>query len=196
MEFMRKIRPVLYAFVIVALGAMAWVNFISPRLDRSITSDLGHGDYTLMTTGGQVFTQDSLKGPSAVFFGFTHCPDVCPTSLSDWYYVQQEMGLTGEELPVYFVTVDPERDTLENLKAYVEWVPGAQGVAGSREEIDKAIKAFRVYAQKAPLENGGYNIDHSAYVMLFDKNGNFFEPIGYQEDYARVIEKISRLLKL
>ena len=195
MGFLHKIRPLLYAVMIVAVGAFAWVNFIQPRMTETVADQLGRGDYFLTTTGGQAFTQASLRGqPSAVFFGFTHCPEICPTTLADLAVIKEDMGLTADDLPIYFITIDPERDTAALLKDYVEWVPGAQGVTGSPEEVAKAVKAFRAYAKRVPLADGDYTMDHSAYVMLFDDRGRFFEPIGYQEDFERAQNKIRRLL--
>lgn len=179
----------------VLLLAGLWVWVLEPRLNRSVGDTLGQGDYTLAATDGTTFTEETLKGaPSAVFFGFTHCPDVCPTTLGDVAVWQEALAEEGEELRVFFVTVDPERDTREVLGDYVSWVPGAVGVTGSREEIDKAIRSFRVYAQKVPLEGGGYTMDHSAFVLLFDEDGRLDEPIGYREDPERVMAKIRALL--
>lgn len=104
------------------------------------------------------------------------------------------MAKDGQSLRVFFVTVDPERDTAETLGDYVSWVPGVIGVSGSPEEVEKAIRAFRIYARKVPLDDGGYTMDHSASVLLFDKEGRLFEPIGYQEDYTRAVAKIRRML--
>lgn len=195
MAMLHKIRPLLYALAIVALGIFAWINFISPQMTSSMADELGRGDYELVTTDGDTFTQASLRGgPSAVFFGFTHCPEICPTTLADLAYVQEQMGLKPDDLSIYFITVDPERDTPELLKDYVEWVPGAQGVTGSPEQVAAAVKAFRAYAKRVPLDDGDYTMDHSAYVMLFDDRGRFFEPIGYQEDFDRTIGKLRRLM--
>ncbi|MEO0356823.1 MAG: SCO family protein [Pseudomonadota bacterium] len=195
MAILHKISPLLYALALVALGAFAWVNFISPRLDQSLADQLGQGDYALVTTGGDPFTERTLRQrPSAVFFGFTHCPEICPTTLADMSFVQEEMGLSPQDLAIYFITVDPERDTPAVLKDYVEWVPGAQGVTGSPEDVQKAVSAFRAYSRRVPLDDGDYTMDHSAYVMLFDDRGRFFEPIGYQEDFDRTMDKIRRLL--
>ncbi len=195
MAFLHKIRPLLYALAIVAVGAFVWLNVISPRMTQSLADQMGQGDYQLVTTGGDPFTQATLRErPSAVFFGFTHCPEICPTTLADMAYIQEEMGLTPDDLAIYFVTVDPERDTADVLKDYVEWVPGARGVTGTPEQVQKAVSAFRAYSRRVPLEDGDYTMDHSAYVMLFDDRGRFFEPIGYQEDFDRAMGKIRRLL--
>lgn len=195
MAFLHKIRPLLYALAIVAVGAFVWLNVISPRMTQSLADQMGQGDYQLVTTGGDPFTQATLRErPSAVFFGFTHCPEICPTTLADMAFIQEEMGLTPDDLAIYFVTVDPERDTADVLKDYVEWVPGARGVTGTPEQVQKAVSAFRAYSRRVPLEDGDYTMDHSAYVMLFDDRGRFFEPIGYQEDFDRAMGKIRRLL--
>ncbi|PZX16922.1 protein SCO1/2 [Palleronia aestuarii] len=174
--------------------AAGWVWVLEPRMNRSVADALGRGDYTLVATDGTTFTEDTLNGaPSAVFFGFTHCPEVCPTTLGDVAGWQDALAEDGEELRVFFVTVDPERDTEKVLGDYVSWVPGVVGVTGSRDEIDKAIRSFRVYAQKVPIEGGGYTMDHSAFVLLFDADGRLDEPISYGEDPARAMAKIRDL---
>ena len=191
----RKVALILlWGLATLALIAMLWVQVIAPRLTRSIAETLGQGDYRLAATDGMVFTQETLQGaPSAVFFGFTHCPEVCPTTLGDIASWQEGLAASGRQLRVYFVTVDPERDSVVMLGDYVSWVPGVVGVSGTRAEIDKALKAFRIYSSRVPLEDGGYTMDHSANLLLFDATGTFFEPIGYQEDPVRVEDKLMRL---
>jgi protein SCO1/2 len=188
-----------FRHVIAGLGAIGaalaavWF-FVLPGMNTAIAGGFGRGDYVLAATDGTDFTEKTLSGsPSAVFFGFTHCPEVCPTTLGDIALWQEELGNAGP-IRVFFITVDPERDTAGLLRDYVGWVPGVTGVTGSREEIYKAIKAFRVYARKVALSQGGYTMDHSASILLFDANGNLFEPIGYQEDLDRVLAKLRRLL--
>jgi protein SCO1 len=184
---------ILWGMALLALAWFGWARLIGPLFEQSVADTIGPGDYRLETTDGGTFTQASLKGgPTAVFFGFTHCPEVCPTTLGDIATWQEELG-PDNPLKVYFVTVDPERDSIETLGDYTSWVPGVTGVSGSREEIDKALSAFRVYSRKVPLQDGDYTMDHSANVLLFDRKGRFFEPIGYQEDFTRVIDKLRRL---
>jgi protein SCO1 len=184
---------VLWGLVLLALGALLWTRFAGPAYDETLAGTIGPGDYALTTTSGEAFTQETLQGsPSAVFFGFTHCPEVCPTTLGDIATFQEE--LAPDERPrVFFVTVDPERDTVDALRDYVSWVPGVEGVSGTPEEVAKAIAAFRIYAQKVPLADGGYTMDHSASILLFDRKGRFFEPIGYQEGLERSVAKIKRM---
>ncbi|MFV0490390.1 MAG: SCO family protein [Pseudorhodobacter sp.] len=180
----------------LAPAAVAWFWLIAPTFQERVVVTIGPGDYRLTTTNGTEFTEATLMGePSAIFFGFTHCPEVCPTTLGDIAAFQDELGEDGQ-LRVFFVTVDPERDTVDQLRDYVSWAPGVVGVSGTREEIDKATKAFSIYSRKVPLEGGGYTMDHSANILLFDREGRFFEPIGYQEPLDRVVAKIRRLKAL
>ncbi len=133
--------------------------------------------------------------PSAVFFGFTHCPEVCPTTLGDIARWFDELGAEAGDLQVYFLTVDPERDSAQVLGDYVSRVPGVSGVTGSRAETDKAIRAFRVIARKVPLEGGDYTMDHTASVMLFDRQGNFVQIVRCQEPLATAIPKLRALTR-
>ncbi|WP_231388506.1 SCO family protein [Pseudooceanicola algae] len=184
-----------WALALLAVLALLWVRVIEPRITRDVAGELGHGDYTLVAADGTTFTEDSLKGaPTAIFFGFTHCPEVCPTTLGDIATWQEELIGAGEEpLRTAFITVDPERDTPELIDEYVSWAPGLTGFSGSREEVDKAIRSFRIYASQVPLENGDYTMSHSTSILLFDSNGDYYGVIGYQEEYERVMDKIHSL---
>jgi len=194
---LKTIRWATWAIVALAMIGVAWVQFLSPRLEQTITDTLGRGDYALTGTDGSTFTQDTLRGePTAIFFGFTHCPEVCPTTLGDIATWQYE--LTGSDTETafraFFVTIDPERDTVDVLDDYVSWAPGVVGLTGSRAEIDKAIKAFAIYARRVPGNEENYNMDHTASVLLFDEDGSLFEPIGYGEGVDRAVAKIKRML--
>ncbi|MDJ1018234.1 MAG: SCO family protein [Paracoccaceae bacterium] len=193
---MRATAILAWGLALLALLAFVWVSFLQPRLNESVADTLGRGDYELVATDGSRFTEDTLDGePSAVFFGFAHCPEVCPTTLGDIGIWQDMLAKEGKPpLRAFFVTVDPERDTPDMLSDYVSWVPGVIGVSGSQDEIDKAIMAFRIYAQRIPLEGGGYTMDHSSLVLLFDERGRFFQTIRYQEDPDKAVDKIRRLL--
>ena len=119
-----------------------------------------------------------MKGrPFLVFFGFTHCPDICPTTLFDMSELMKALGPDADRTGALFITVDPERDTPEVMKDYLSnFDPHVRGLTGDRAAIDAAIKAYRVYAKKVPLENGDYTMDHTAIVYLMDKNGHFVAP--------------------
>lgn len=190
----KKLRILLWGLVAVNLSALAWVGIISPRLNEGVLETLGRGDYALQTTDGDTFTEATLsEGPTAVFFGFTHCPDVCPTTLGDIAMWQEELP-EANEINVFFVTVDPARDTTDILHGYVDWVDGVQGVTGSQEEVDKAIEAFRIYAARVPLADGDYTMDHSASVLLFDERGRYTDRIRYQEETESAVAKLKSAL--
>ncbi|MEI4487747.1 SCO family protein [Frigidibacter sp. MR17.14] len=190
-----RLRLILWALVALAAAGALWLFVLSPRLERDATAGFGRGDYRLVTTDGQPFTEASLKGgPTAVFFGFTHCPDVCPTTLGDIATWKEALGPRAAPLRVVFVTVDPERDGPEVLGPYVSWVEGVTGVTGPRPEIDKAIRAFRIFARKVPLDGGGYTMDHSSSVLLFDAAGRFVAPIPYQAPEKIALAALGRVL--
>ena len=131
----KNLRLLLWGLVAVNLAALAWVAIINPRMDSSVLDTLGQGEYSLTTTSGAAFTEDTLaEGPSMIFFGFTHCPDVCPTTLGDILTWQEELP-QAKDMNIYFVTVDPERDTSDILGEYVGWVDGVQGGTGSPCEL-------------------------------------------------------------
>lgn len=192
----RTLRIALWSLVAVAAVALTWAWLRPQPVDqRALHDTLGQGDYSLVTADGRPFTQADLEGaPSAVFFGFTHCPDVCPTTLGEIMGWQDALEAEGETLRTFFVTVDPERDTPEVLGDYVSWVDGVTGVTGDPAEVQKAVAAFRAFAQKVPQEGGGYTVNHSTQVLLFDSQGRFFGLIGYGEDHDRAMATLRRLM--
>lgn len=108
----------------------------------------------------------------AVFFGFTHCPDVCPTTLAEFAQVVNELGTDGDKMQVLFVTVDPERDTQELLARYVPaFNPRFLGLTGDAEAVAAVAKEFKIYHKKQPLKTGGYTVDHSAGTYILDQQG-------------------------
>lgn len=191
---LRNLRIILWGMV-MAIGIGATWLFMPAALPQA--AELGRGSYRLATTKGADFTEASLKGqPSLGFFGFTHCPDVCPMTLSAIAGWQDELGPSAEGMKVWFVTVDPARDTPEVLAEYLAWLPGAIGVTGSEEELDKARKAFGIMTDKVPLEGDNYAMDHSARVLLFDHEGRFRDHIGYLDPPEQVIVRLQDLLGL
>lgn len=194
---LRNFRLILWGLVLLAGLASGWF-FLRPQpapTQQMANSDIGRGNYRLQTHDGAPFTSDTLVGaPSLVFFGFTHCPDVCPTTIGDIAGWKEDLGDLGADLRVFLITVDPERDTPEMLAEYVGWIPDAWGVTGTPEEMRNAIRDFRVYASRVPLEDGGYTMNHTAYVMLFDREGRFDQIFSYQEDPERVVAKLRQAL--
>ncbi|MCU0899069.1 MAG: SCO family protein [Cypionkella sp.] len=181
--------------VLVPLGGALWI-LVDQQAQNALTgADFGKGDYRLVTTEGEPFTQASLSGaPSLVFFGFTHCPDVCPTTLGDIALWQDELGAEAQGLRVFMVSVDPNRDRPEVLGDYIGWLPGAVGVTGSEAESLKAQRAFRVFSRKVPLQDGDYTMDHSSSVLVFDASGAFVTNIPYQSPPEVALDRIRQAL--
>lgn len=182
--------------ILLTFTLLTW-RFALPAAESAAAVELGRGDYRLQASDGTEFTEDSLRGaPSAVFFGFTHCPLVCPTTLGDIATWQEQLAAQNHQLRVFFVTVDPERDTLDRLRGFVSWMPGVIGVTGPTGETAKALRAFRIFAKRVETGGGDYSMDHAAYVLLFDRKGRFTDLISYQEDPAKALAKLRHLFTI
>jgi protein SCO1 len=146
---------------------------------------------------GQRRTLADFKGKVvAVFFGFTHCPDVCPTTLVEMANVRKELGGDAGRLQVLFVSVDPERDTAEVLKRYVPaFHPSFLGLTGNADEIARAAKEFKIYYQKQKLPSGGYTMDHSAGTYILDDEGRLRLFAQYGAGAPTLLHDIRQLLK-
>lgn len=154
------------------------------------------GPFTLVRGDGTTVTDKDFAGkPLAIFFGFTFCPDVCPTTLSDLQGWIEQLGPDADKMSYAFVSVDPERDTPQVIGDYVAaFDPRITPLTGSREQIDEVIKAYRVYAKKVPLDGGGYTMDHSAMIYLMDGSNRFVGTIAYEEDQATALQKLKNLI--
>ena len=138
------------------------------------------GPFQLTDQSGAVVTEKSLQGrPTLIFFGFTHCPDVCPTSLFEISEVLRAMGKDADSVNAYFISVDPERDNPATMKDYLSsFDPHLKGLTGDPEVLAKVLTEYRVYAKKVPLKDGDYTMDHTALVYLMDRNGRFVAPFN------------------
>ncbi len=138
------------------------------------------GPFALVDQNGHKVTdRDMLGHPFLVFFGYTHCPDVCPTTLYEISEVFNRLGPDAGRVGGLFITVDPERDTPASLKDYLSsFDPHLRGLTGDEAAIAATLKAYRVYAKKVPLQGGDYTMDHSAMVYLMDKDDHFVAPFS------------------
>jgi protein SCO1 len=139
------------------------------------------GPFKLIDQNGKPITDEDMKGhPFLVFFGYTHCPDICPTTLFEMSEVLRAMGKDADRIGALFITVDPERDTPAAMGDYLSsFDPHLRGASGDRQAIDAVEKAYRVYAKKVPTDNGDYSMDHTALVYLMDKQGRFVAPFKF-----------------
>ena len=154
------------------------------------------GAFSLTAPDGSTVTDQTLKGkPFAIFFGFTRCPDVCPTTLAKMARLRQQMGEDGDRFEIVFVSVDPGYDSPEDVGRYVElFGTPIIGLTGSDEDIAKVTKAYHAYYEKVPVEGGDYTIDHSAAVYLMDREGKLQSIIDYQEGPEASLAKLERLV--
>ena len=138
------------------------------------------GPFQLTDQSGATVTEKNLQGkPSIIFFGFTHCPDVCPTALFEMSEILRAMGKDADRVNAYFISVDPERDNKDAMKDYLSsFDPHLKGLTGDPEAVSKVLSAYRVYARKVPLKDGDYTMDHTALTYLMDRDGRFVAPFN------------------
>jgi len=192
-SYMRSIRYVLWGLVALAAAGAAFLTL--DRIAPDSGTKLG-APFELQSTAGETVTdQDLLGRPHLIFFGFTHCPEICPTTLYEASGWMDTLGSDAERLNVYFITVDPERDTKEVLANYISpFGSRIVGLTGSLEEMDKAAKGYHVYYKKVPLDDGDYTMDHTASIFLMKPDGSFQGTIAFGEDSDVALEKIRRLV--
>lgn len=190
-------RPTLAAaaFATVLLAGAFWLLVSPGGSGRSQDVPIG-GPFELIAEDGSKLTDRDLVGrPFAIYFGFTYCPDVCPTSMLEMSGLLADLGGRATDFRVYFVSVDPERDTPEALRAYTDsFDPRIVGLTGSPAAIASIAAAYRVFYRKVPAGTS-YTMDHTATVYLMDARGRFFGTIAYQEPKASALAKLQRLLE-
>ena len=193
-----RVLLVLMAFVtglVLFMGAAFLVSGRSQVLTSVGPSAIG-GPFQLVDQDGKTITDESMKGrPFLVFFGFTHCPDICPTTLFEVSELLTKLGPDADRVGALFVTVDPERDTAGKMKDYLSsFDPHLVGVTGDPAAITAMIKSYRVYAKKVPLDAGGYTMDHTAIVYLMDKDGRFVAPFNMKRRPQEAAADLRRYL--
>ena len=154
------------------------------------------GPFQLVNQDGQTVTDQDYKGrPFLVFFGFTHCPDICPTTLFEVSEIMRNLGPDGDRMRAIFITVDPERDTPAALKEYLSsFDPRLSGLTGDADAIAAVAKSYRAFYRKVPLEQGGYTMDHTAIVYLMDKQGRFVAPFSLRRTTEASVTELRKHL--
>jgi protein SCO1/2 len=183
------------AGLVFCLGA---ILIVTGRLAAPVAQQVAAigGSFKLINQNGDVVTDQDLKGhPFLIFFGFTHCPDVCPTALFEISEILRALGPDAERMRAFFITVDPERDTPAVIKDYLSsFDPHLSGLTGDPADIAAVAKAYRVYYKKVPLEQGGYTMDHTAIVYLMDKEGRFVSPFSLKRTAEAAAADLRRYL--
>jgi protein SCO1/2 len=195
----RQARLIVWALIAVVLVAIGVFFLTSPEPHqapaRMVTSTSFGGPFTLVGSDGQAFGTDQLKGkPYVLFFGFTHCPDTCPTTLARLVKLRRESGGDGA-FDIVFVTVDPERDGPKEMGTYSKAF-GAPiiGLTGSPQQINQVKKEFGIFSEKVPTGDGDYTVDHTATVLLFDRDGKFVATIAPDEQDQPAVDKLKRMI--
>ena len=167
---------------------------VQNKKDDYVASFKG-SDFTLKDMNNNIITQETFKGPlTAIFFGFTHCPDVCPMTLNKMDIILDKLKKKNKSLRVFFISVDPERDTPEVVKDYLNsFDNNFVGITGDPEKIFLLSRSWGIISQKIFLENGEYNIDHSSPVILL-KDGKYVAKISHRDDVKKSLKIIKKYL--
>ena len=196
---MRQVRILIWILVVLALAGLAYLLMRTPEVapsERAVVTEASFGGpFTLVGSDGEPFPSNRLNGkPYAIFFGFTHCPDVCPTTLARLVKLRKELGHGDDAFNIVFVTVDPERDGPEQVATYEDAFGGPViGLTGSPAQIEQVKRQYGIYSAKAPDGNGGYSVDHTATALLFDRNGKFVATLSPEEQDAPALDKLERI---
>ena len=196
-------RFVLAAAVLAGLAILgAGVFFVLALRDNprgasgtALANAIG-GSFSLTDQNGKTVTDSDLKGKwSLIYFGYTHCPDACPTALNDISIALDELGAKREEVRPVFITVDPERDTTDALKSYVtSFDAPIVALTGTPEQVAQAAKAYRVYYAKHPEAGGDYSMDHSSVIYVMDPQGRFTASFTHESTPEQIAERLRKLL--
>jgi protein SCO1/2 len=198
---MKKFRIALWAAVVVLAGVLGFLTLEVTRSKQQLAEGPFGVPFTLVSQTGQPITEKAFQErPTALFFGFTHCPEVCPTTLFELNGWMHQVDPDGTRINAYFITVDPERDTPEMMANYVSNVSERiTGISGAPEQVMAMVKGFRVYAKKVPVDaakpDGDYTMDHTASVFLLNKGGRFSGTIAYGENPDTAVKKLENLIK-
>jgi len=189
---------VLAGLVILGAGAFLALDMRgNPRgAGGTVLANAIGGPFQLTDQNGKMVTDADLKGKwSLIYFGYTHCPDACPTALNDISIALEELGAKRDEVRPVFITVDPERDTSEALKSYVtSFDAPILALTGTPEQVAQAAKGYRVYYAKHPEAGGDYSMDHSSVIYVMDPEGRFTASFTHESTPEQIAERLKKLL--
>ncbi|MCJ2080915.1 SCO family protein [Methylobacterium sp. J-090] len=192
---MRRALPLIFfAIGLVALGIAA-VTVLVPKANVATISAVG-GPFTLTDQDGRRVSERDFAGRThLVFFGFTHCPDVCPTTLQQIGDVLQALGPKARDTKALFIAVDPERDTPAALKTYLaSFDPRIVGLTGTQEEIAAVVKGYRAYIRKVPTKDGDYTMEHTALVYVMDGQNRFLNALNLTRPPEAAAADLAKML--
>jgi protein SCO1/2 len=184
--------------LVVAAGVLlALAMRETPRgaAGTALASAIG-GPFHLIDQNGKPVSDADLKGKwQLVFFGYTHCPDTCPTALNEIALALDRLGMKRDEVEIVFITVDPERDTPDVLKSYVQSFDAPIiALTGSPDAVAQAAKAYRVFYAKHPRGDGDYDMDHSAVIYVMNPEGRFTATFTPDSSADAIVQRLQKLL--
>lgn len=198
---MSILRIVLWAAVLLAIGLWLGLLYSEPSGSNGQRQSNGFADafggpFALTAPDGSTVTDKTLAGkPYAIFFGFTRCPDVCPTNLARMARLRAQLKADGDKFAIVFVSVDPEQDTPQIIGEYVKlFGTPIIGLTGSEAQLAQIKKGFAVFSEKVPTAGGDYTVDHTATTYLMTANGKFAGTIDHQESDTAALEKLQWLV--
>ena len=191
----KKLKIFLLAILLVVLVVIC-ISVFNTNKNETLYLSKSVNKFKLITHSNEKFDDKFFSNhPSLIFFGFLNCPDVCPFTLTKISEIINKLKNKNNFMRFYFVTVDPERDKIEELKEYLNaFHPKIIGVTGSNIGIENFLKYMYVYKKEIPLDNNNYTIDHSSQIFLFKKNGRFFGTLSTNDKDNNILDKINKLI--
>ena len=191
------LSSIIISFVIILIMTFLFAEYLSRKNAPENLSEI-ISKVNLIDHNGQPFKSATLKNkPSLIFFGFTNCPEICPTTLADLSEITKKITLNDDLINIIFVTLDPKRDNKEHLKDYIEYFDGnIIGVTGNKIEIKEFADNWGVFYETIKTTDNNYTLNHTATVFMIDKLGNFRGTISWGENESSIMQKINNLSKL
>ena len=191
----KKLKIFLFTIFSIVLGIIC-ISIFNSNKNETLYLSKNVNKFKLITHFNEKFDDKLFSNyPSLIFFGFLNCPDVCPFTLTKISEIINKLKDKSDFMRFYFVTVDPERDKIEELKEYLNaFHPKIIGVTGSNIGIENFLKYMYVYKKEIALDNNNYTIDHSSQIFLFKKNGSFFGTLSTNEKEDDILGKINKII--
>ena len=186
-----------FSILILSLISLLLPSILKKNFQTQYSSEAKLGSsFKLIDSNGNKITEAAFVGsPTVLFFGFTHCPTVCPLALHRLSLLIEKLGKDQNKLKAYFITLDPERDTWKVLNKYLTGFNNRIiGITGESEKIKILAKSWGIYSKKVPLDGDNYSIDHTALIFLLKSNGNFLKTIDFEDDFELSLKEIKKLL--
>ena len=191
------LSSIIISFIIILVLTFLFAEYLSRKNTPQKLSEIIN-EVNLIDHNGQPFKSVTLKNkPSLLFFGFTNCPEICPTTLTDLSEITKEVTSSVDSINIIFVTLDPKRDNKNHLKDYIQYFDGnIIGVTGNKFDIKKFADNWGVFYETVKTTNNNYTLNHTATVFMIDELGNFRGTISWSENESSIIQKINNLRKL